>query len=214
MPLVCPRCGAWALANPDRDPDATRCSACGRRTSANILPLFVVIGASGAGKSAVVPVLRARLPDCLVFDKDLIWGADWDQVYGNWLRLAYSIARTGRHTVLCGSLAPRDLERQADRGLVGPLHYLALDCRDDVRGRRLRDRPAWRNSSSDDYLAEHRRFASWLREEARGGDSAPVPAVDTSDATVEESAEAVARWVRSLLGDHRSVPPEPRAASA
>jgi hypothetical protein len=190
---------------------------------ANILPLFVVVGASGAGKvvgasgagkSAVVPVLRARLPDCLVFDKDLIRGADWDQVYGNWLRLAYGIAQGGRHTLLCGSLAPHDLERQADRGLVGPIRYLTLDCRDEVRDRRLRDRPAWRDSSADDYLAEHRRFAGWLREEALGDDGAPLPAVDTSDATVEESAVAIARWVRSLLGDRFSVPPEPRAASA
>ncbi len=58
MPLVCPKCGAYALNNTERSPNATTCSACGQSTSANIFPLFIVTGASGSGKSTVVSELR------------------------------------------------------------------------------------------------------------------------------------------------------------
>jgi hypothetical protein len=103
MPLVCPRCASWSLDNAERQVDVLRCEACGGVVAVNILPLFVVTGASGAGKSTIAPALRSRLRECVVFDKDLIWGASWDQVYNNWLRIAYSIAQGGRHTVICGT---------------------------------------------------------------------------------------------------------------
>jgi len=65
MPLVCPSCGAYALGNPARTPGETSCSACGRTTPANIFPLCVVTGASGSGKTTVIPALRERLPEAI-----------------------------------------------------------------------------------------------------------------------------------------------------
>ena len=43
------------------------------------LPLFIVTGASGAGKTCVVPELRRLLPDWEVFETDILWdsGGDW-----------------------------------------------------------------------------------------------------------------------------------------
>ncbi len=89
MPLVCPHCGAYALNNTERNLNFTTCSQCGKTTPANILPLFVVTGTSGAGKTSVVPALLQELPECVVFDKDLLWSrCDDTQFYNNWLRIA------------------------------------------------------------------------------------------------------------------------------
>src|SRR5207248_11520779 len=74
MPLICPHCGAYALNNTERNPSSTTCSQCGKTKPANILPLFVVTGASGAGKTSVIPALRQLLPECIIFDKDLLCG--------------------------------------------------------------------------------------------------------------------------------------------
>jgi adenylylsulfate kinase-like enzyme len=87
MPLVCPKCGAYALNNTERNPNATTCSACGQITPANIFPLYIVTGASGSGKSTVVAELRCQLPECVVFDADLLWGRT-NEYHNIWLRIA------------------------------------------------------------------------------------------------------------------------------
>src|SRR4051794_19524157 len=111
MPLVCPKCGAYALDNPEHSPNSTQCAECGQATPANILPLFIVTGASGSGKSAAAGELRGRLPECVVFDSDLLWGRTAEGQYHNdWIRIAYSIAQGGRHTIICGTLMPDDMD--------------------------------------------------------------------------------------------------------
>jgi len=196
MSLVCPKCGAYGLNNVERLPDATTCSVCHQVTPANIFPLFVVTGASGSGKSRVVGELRCRLMECVVFDSDLLWGRTAERQYQNdWVRIAYSIAQGGRHTVICGTLMPGDLDACEDRGLVGAIQFLNLHCSDEVRERRLRERPSWRNSSSDEFLEEHKRFARWLIENAATSFDPPMVMVDTSDVSVEEVVEAVVEWV-------------------
>ena len=196
MPLVCPHCGAYALSNLDRRPDATRCTACQAVTPANILPLFGVTGASGSGKTTIIPALRPLLPDCVVFDKDLLWGRPaTDQFTNNWLRIAYSVAQSGRYSVLCGTTMPWDVEACADRTLVGPVHYLNLHCTDTVRAARLRARPAWRGSGSDAFVAEHRAFARWLLDNAATAYDPPMVTVDTSGRPVAAVAAEVAAWV-------------------
>jgi hypothetical protein len=62
-----------------------RCPSCGDEQRIPALPLFVVTGASGTGKSTVMEPLRARLPDVEVFDVDVtlqVAALGWD----TWLR--------------------------------------------------------------------------------------------------------------------------------
>jgi adenylylsulfate kinase-like enzyme len=165
LPLICPKCGAYALNNTERKPNITKCSACGQSTPANIYPLFIVTGASGSGKSTVVAELRCQLPECVVFDSDLLWSRT-NEYHNTWLRIAYSVAQGGRYTVICGTLMPWDLYACEERSLVGTIHFLNLHCSNEVREKRLRSRPAWRQSSNDAYIEEHRRFAQWLLDNA------------------------------------------------
>jgi hypothetical protein len=196
MPLVCPRCGSYALGNAAQTADSTRCADCAQPTAANILPLFVVTGASGSGKTCVTAELRCRLPECVVLDKDLLWGrAAADQFTNNWLRIAYGVAQGGRHTLICGTMMPADFAVSEDRGLVGPIHFLNLTCSDEVRERRLRARLAWRESAGDAFIARQRRCAHWLLEHATMAYDPPMPTIDTTALEVAEVADAIARWV-------------------
>jgi len=213
MPLICPKCGAYALNNIERKPDATTCSACGQSTPANIYPLFIVTGASGSGKSTVVAELRCQLPECVIFDSDLLWGRT-KEYYNTWLRIAYSIAQGGQYTVICGTLMSWDLEACEDRGLVGTIHFLNLHCSDEVREQRLRARPMWRHSSNDAYIEEHRRFAQWLLDNAATAYNPPMSVVDTTNASVTEVAAAIAHWVLMVLQDKPRGEPACSSSSA
>jgi hypothetical protein len=193
----CMQCGPGSVLEADAAAGVLRCRGCGSTRPLRLLPLFVVTGASGAGKSAVVDGLRRRLPQCEVLETDLILHVaelGWQTWRETWLLLAHGIALNGRATVLCGSLLPDQLAGLAVRHLVGPIHFCNLDCPDAVLAERLRARPAWRGSSSAENIAEHQRFAGWLRARIR-------PSFDTSVLTVEQVADRVAGWVGSLLPD-------------
>lgn len=200
MSLVCPHCGAYALQNNERSSDHATCSECHQTTPMNIFPLFIVTGTSGSGKTSIIPALQKQLPECIVFDKDLLLGGSIDKrFYNNWLLIAHSIAQGGRYTIICGTIMPWDFDACEDRGLVGTLHFLNLHCNDEVREQRLRDRPAWRQSSSDAFIIEHKRFAQWLLDNAETRYDPPMPTVDTSHTSLEEVAQAITQWVLSAL---------------
>ena len=140
------------------------------------LPLFVVTGASGAGKTTVTEPLRRLLPDCAVFEADLtlqVAALGWETWRDTWLRLAHGEALNGRVTVLCGSLLPDQLDAVPARKLLGPIHFCDLDCPDDVLAARLRARPSWRHSS---WRPRSRSTSVSPRGSARTSSRATTPA--------------------------------------
>jgi hypothetical protein len=177
--VFCMQCGPGTQLQPDRSARLLRCPRCGVIRRLPGLPLVVVTGASGTGKTTIAEPLRRRLPDCEVFDTDVILrvaALGWDTWRNTWLQLAHAIALNGRASVLCGSLLPAQLE-----GL--PARRLA---------ERLRARPDWRGSSHEANIVEHQCFAAWLRQQIR-------PTFDTSALSVDAVAGRVAGWVRQLL---------------
>lgn len=190
------QCGPGTVLQPDRQAHLLRCPRCGAERRLPSDPLFVVTGASGTGKSAIVEPLRRRLPGCEVFETDVILhiaALGWDTWRNTWLQLAHAIAENGRATVLCGPLTPEHLESLPGRCLVGPIHFCNLDCPDEVMAGRLRARPAWRGWT-EQRIVQQQRFAATLREQIR-------PTFDTSKLSADEVADRVAGWVQRLLAD-------------
>jgi predicted kinase len=188
-------CGPGAVLDADPAAHRLRCPRCGSESWLPALPLFVVTGASGAGKSTITGPLRSLLPGCVVFETDVILhvaALGLDTWRNTWLQLAHAAALGGQATVLTGSLTPAQLERLPARKLIGPIHFALLDCPDDVLAGRLRERPAWRASSTEAKIVEYQRFAAWLRARV-------MPSFDTSTASAAEVANRVAAWVQALL---------------
>jgi RNase adaptor protein for sRNA GlmZ degradation len=193
--LFCMTCGPESVVERDPAAQTMRCTSCGDVTVIPMLPLFVVTGASGAGKTTVTAPLRRLLPECDVFEGDLILqvaALGVDMWRDTWLRIAHGAALGGRSMVLCTSLIPSHLEGLPTRQLLGPIHFCNLDCPDDILAARLRARPAWRNSSTEEVIATHQRFAAWLRGHID-------PTWDTSTLTPDETAERIAAWIRPQL---------------
>ena len=193
--VFCLTCGPAAIL--ERDPAAPllRCASCGDVTKVPALPLFVVTGASGVGKTTVTDPLRRLLPECVVFEGDSInqiAALGWDVWRDTWLRVAHGVALGGRPMVLCTSLIPSHLEALPARKLLGHIHFCNIDCPDDVLAARLRARPSWRHSNTEEAILTHQRFAAWLREHID-------PTWDTSTLTPDETAERIATWVRLHL---------------
>ena len=202
---VCPNCGelrADKIILPD-GPYAV-CPHCEHRHKFLRLPLFVITGASGVGKSSTCLALVAKTKDFVVMDSDILWRSEFDQPatdYRNyremWLRVCKNISQAGKPVVLCGASLPEQFEQCVERRYFSEIHYLALVCSDEALESRLRSRPSWRNSSDEEYIKTHVAFNRWLKENARNT-KPPMSLVDTSEITVDESVTRVEHWMRDV----------------
>jgi AAA domain-containing protein len=176
------------------------CPRCGRAGDAAALrPLFIITGASGSGKTAVFAPLARRLRGrCVTFDADLLIDAagalsgsqpiNWAAFGDAWLVVAHAVAQSGLPTVLLGPFLPERVQEFPARRWVGDIHFIVLDCPDDLRRARISARPSWRSRDIDEQVE----FGQWLRRSI-------ADRVDTSRGTPDDTAASVAAWIGGHL---------------
>lgn len=221
MYSVCLRCGEWE-PNKTVLPDADNprgalviCPKCGHEHPFTHLPLFVVAGASGAGKSTVCAAMCndvavnseviGTTSELVVLDSDILWGvaytepAEWPNYMDMWLRVCHNIHQSGRSVLLFGAgLNPGNLaERPATRYFSG-IHYLGLVCEEDELAKRLRARPGWRESGREEFVEAQVNYNRWFV--AQGSDAeSPIEVVSTSGVGVEAVVAGIRAWVDGRL---------------
>ena len=205
MFTVCPACGEY---RPDKTilPEGpwAECPVCGHRHKFRMLPLFVVTGASGTGKTAVCLRLPELMDEVVVLESDILlgWGATNTEQgvldYRNHcLNICKNIAQSGRPVVLCGSALPEQYERGVERRYFSAMHTLALVCSPQRQRERLLARPAWRGAGGAEFLTAQSRFNQWFWDNADGPQ--PFDLLDTTDMDDDTAATRVAQWVWGLL---------------
>ena len=166
--------------------------------------IFVVTGASGVGKTALVRGLEARqLPDvrCHYFDSvgvptvermtaEFGSAEEWQRVTTRgWIaRLAEDRDR-GHVAVLDGQVRPSEVRAAFARSEVSRGEILLVECAHDVREARLR---AERNQP-ELATADMRAWAAYLRGQA---DALHLPILDTTKLTVEQGVEELVVRIR------------------
>jgi len=205
MVNVCPNCGEYRTDKViDPDGPFAVCPVCGFRQPFLRLPLLLVSGASGAGKTAVHAALSGKIRQAVLLDSDILWRPEYDKpgdgyrdFFETWLRLCVNISQSGRPVVLFGAGAgvPDNLEICVERRYLGPLYYLSLVCSDEELERRLRARPAWRKSDQPGFLGDQLAFNRWFKQNAATL-TPPVDILDTTGQPLETTAAQVAGWIK------------------
>jgi broad-specificity NMP kinase len=185
------------------------CPECGYQHPFLYLPLLVVSGASGTGKSTVCNRLTGRYQESVLLDSDILWRAEFnkpDDKYRDYfeisLRLCKNISQSGRPVVLFGAGAgvAENLEGCIERRYFSSIKYLALVCSDEILSERLRQRPAWRGTRDPKYIDDHQRFNQWFTNYNKKENQPPITIVDTSQRSLEETATEVESWIRKNQG--------------
>jgi ribose 1,5-bisphosphokinase PhnN len=171
----------------------------GHREHFTRLPLLIVSGASGTGKSTVCRALSGTTPNVVVLDADVLWRSELqspDDNYGvfadTWLRVCKNIHYSGRSVVLFGAGlgVPANIERRIERRYFSAVRYLALVCDEDVLAERLRTRPRWRGAR--EQIDEQLAFNRWFCERH----ASEVNLLDTTRDDVSATATACAHGLR------------------
>jgi hypothetical protein len=202
---ACPSCG---LSQGEFEFDAGGspvCKGCGDRRPHRRLPLLLVGGPAGAGKSTAGALLLGRVTEAVVLESDLLWrpefntpGDGYHDYFSLWLRLASHISQSGRPVAIFGAgfAVPHSVEPLAERALFSAVHYLGLVCDDDELESRLSRRPRWKDHADRERLvAEHVGFNRWLKANA-DTTAPPVTLLDTTGRPADATAEEVAAWIR------------------
>jgi hypothetical protein len=205
---VCAKCGAYHVDKTVRPIKVgwaeAICPACGHPHRFRFLPLLVVAGASGTGKSTLCRALTGSVTEAVLLDLDILWRPAFDQpetgyrdFFETWLRLAKNIGQAGRPVTFfnAGAGVPSRLELCLERRYLAQIHRLALTCDDDTLANRLRARPNWRQSSGDSFIQDQIAFNRWYREVGPTLDP-PITVLDTSTQTVDATADAVRDWIQ------------------
>ena len=206
---VCYQCGSYR-ADKGIDPTGPSaiCPECGYKHPFVQMPLLIVSGASGTGKSTVCHRLTGRLNQVVLLDSDILWRPEFNsptdnyrEFFETWLRLCKNIAQSGRPVVLFGAGfgVPDNIEPRIERRYFSTISYLALVCSDEALATRLQHRPAWRENGPA-FIQEQIRFNGWFM--TRDGNRQPaVQLLDTTSVPIQETARQVESWINTIWHD-------------
>lgn len=170
---ICPQCGNydWDKAV---EGDRITCPKCGHSWNFLKLPLFVVTGASGVGKTTTVQALQAVSRDFVCLDDDMLYNLLPHETAADCLAQTEQTMVFSRNIMQCGK--PAVWSRAGNIDLLAETYgarffsgifVLALVCPEQelrrrmTEGRKITD-PDWVQSSVDynRYFMEHDRIGS------------------------------------------------------
>jgi guanylate kinase len=201
---VCSKCGEYnAEKIVDINGKYAICPVCGYKNQFMPMPLFIVAGASGTGKSTVLRELYGKIDTVILIETDILWQEEFDKPENNyrkffetWLRLAKNISQSGRPVVLFGAGlgVPENIEPCIERRYFSGIYYVSLYCSDNELENRLKKRPQWRNSQSIKSIEKQKEFNNWFKQ--YGKDRKPeIDLIDTTNITLDEAVEKVKYWI-------------------
>ncbi len=172
------------------------------------LPLFIVTGASGVGKTTVMHELRKIMPDfdVLSTDNDNFGSTasklEYQDRFNLLLHFSNAVAKSGRGTIICGTFMPWDAKKCDTYSEFSELCFINLHCDDATRNARLRNRED-KETWTDEMLKTHEEFAQWLLDHAATDYDPPMPTIDTSLTPPAEVAARIKGFVLQKWNENR-----------
>ncbi len=197
----CPRCEA---APPHRDPNPEQgtaiCTRCGTDNEIPSVPLFVITGGSGCGKSAVSLGLLRKHNSYLVVDADFLCHDrdafdSWDAFYNFTCIVGLTLARNRRPIVLVGGMHPSQIENAKTSAYFSAVHFLVIACDPTTQTARLKGRSA--GPPTEESINNAIKESRWINEGA--GERPNATILDTTDWTREQTISTANRWILERL---------------
>lgn len=193
----CIRCGNhnW---DKEVEGNTVRCPKCGHAWEKVTLPLFILTGCSGVGKTTTAQWIQQKKVDFVVLDADIFCGRmDLHAEDGYWKRmelieqLSMNIMQSGRPVLwtMAGNLDL--LNKVYCRRFFSEVKCLALTCEEELLRKRMRE---GRGITDENWIQSSIDYNAYFRTHDHLGDTL-FETFDISGKAVEEVADYVTKWV-------------------
>ncbi len=170
---------------------------CGNIDSYERLPLIILTGASGVGKSTIGRILQKTQEQVVILENDILWNdyynkpeEDYKEYRETWLRLCKNIHQIKKSVVLVGCGVPDQFEKCDEREFFSRIIYIGLVTSNENLKKQLKTRPEYRECGSDEYIKTHQDFNNWIKNNAKTTNP-NILLVDLEDNDVNKAANAI-----------------------
>ena len=200
---VCEKCGQYRNDKiVDKVNNSITCPECGHNVPYKFLPLFMVSGASGTGKSTICNYLVNESNNFIVLDMDILWGKHYDTPENNhkdfheiWLRMAKNISQSGIPVILFGAgCIPNNINDCIENRYFSCIHFLGLVCSKDTLEKRLYNRPKWRKSSNKEFIENQVKYNEYIKTNKQ------IFTIETENITTEEASNVLKNYIKKIIG--------------
>lgn len=168
---TCPECGQHISEKiVDISGACIICPSCKYKQPFKMLPLYVVMGACGAGKSKSCVELSQITTEYIVIESDILWREeffrdkpDYLQYKNLCLRVCKNISQAGKSVIICGGTVPGQYEKCTESRYFSSINYIALVCDSKVLKKRLLSRPIDRSCGDEAFINSQIKFNEWLK---------------------------------------------------
>jgi len=164
------------------------------------LPLFIITGASGVGKSTICEVLFQNETEYIIMESDLLWHDVYNTPNDNyrkyrelWLRICANISQIGKPVVLCGCVTPEQFDVCIEKDLFTEIYYLAIICDDDIIENRIKK---GRKISDENWIKGSIEFNQWFKD---NGKDHNIHLLSTTGLLPEQAAKEIDKWIRDKM---------------
>lgn len=199
---ICSKCGDYRW-NKSISEDGNRvvCPSCGFEWKFTSLPLFVLTGCSGVGKTTTAQALLQRETTYLLMDADFFgfMGEDYQARAEQVLNLSKNLMQSGKPVLWTMAGALEKLDRTYHRRFFRSIYYLALVCDVDDLRHRMRVGRAIQDEEWIQRSVEHNAYL--MRHDSIEG--VGYDRFDITGKSVDEVADYVDSWIREKWNAER-----------
>lgn len=200
---ICSKCGSWEWDKQvTEDKNHIECQQCGHQWKFKSMPLFVLTGCSGVGKTTTAQELLQRDTNFIVMDADFFYNLvphDTDEDCKNWveqiLSLSKNVMQGGKPLLWTMAGALENFEIAYNRRFFTEIYFLALVCDSESLEKRMRE---GRHITDSNWIKGSVDYNRWFIENGTVSNKR-VDTYDITGKTVSEVADYVAQWVEGKL---------------
>ncbi len=198
---ICSKCGNYDW-DKEIKKDKIHCPKCGNTWEFVSLPLFILTGCSGVGKTTTAIEIMRRKVDFVVLDADIFYGfmpLETDEDNKKWVEsienISKNIMQTGRPVLwtMAGNLDK--LSHTYSSCFFSDIYCLALVCDEDLLRNRMKE---GRGITDEGWIQSSVDYNQYFKSHEKLGDT-QFQIFDISGKSVSEVADYVIEWVENKI---------------
>lgn len=203
MIQICRKCGSW-----DWDKEVTKngdmivtCPKCGGTWKAKKLPLFILTGCSGVGKTTTMMELQTRKPGFIGLDADFFTfmsgetTEDYHKRVEQAVSLSADIVQSGVPVFWSMTGCIDHLPHTYNARFFSEIYCLALTCEKEELRKRMTE---GRNITDEGWIQSSIEYNQYFQEHEMIGD-VPFDTFDITGKSVETVADYVEAWFQQKM---------------